>query len=73
MGCQRDIAAQVVAQGGDCVLAVKDNQPQLHAALRDYFDTARAENFTALPVSSCEETDAGYGRCGVRTGRQLPR
>lgn len=29
MGCQKDIAAQVIGQGGDYVFAVKDNHPQL--------------------------------------------
>ena len=28
-GCQKDIAAQIVAGGGDYLLAVKDNQPRL--------------------------------------------
>ena len=29
MGCQKEIVKQVVAGGGDCVIAVKDNQPTL--------------------------------------------
>ena len=37
MGCQREIVAQVVTGGGDCVIAVKDNQPKLLAAMRGYF------------------------------------
>jgi predicted transposase YbfD/YdcC len=32
MGCQREVAEKVVAGGGDYVLALKDNQPSLHAA-----------------------------------------
>ena len=34
MGCQKDIVAQVVTGGGDCVIAVKDNQPKLLAAIQ---------------------------------------
>ena len=30
MGCQTEIAGQVVAAGADDCLAVKDNQPTLH-------------------------------------------
>ena len=30
MGCQKDIAAQIVDGGGEYVLAVKENQPHLH-------------------------------------------
>ena len=35
MGCQKEIAEQIVVQEGDYVLAVKDNQPKLHAAVQD--------------------------------------
>lgn len=66
MGCQRAIAEAIVAQGADYVLAVKDNQPELHEALVDYFTTARASDFRDVPVSTWEETDAGHGRCEVR-------
>ena len=65
-GCQREIATQIGPQGADYVVAVKDNPPQLHAAIRDYFDTARAAHFAALAASSWKETDAGHGRCEVR-------
>ena len=37
MGCQRKIAAQIIREGGDYVLAVKDNQPKLFAALEAFF------------------------------------
>lgn len=36
-GCQQEIAGQIRAQGGDYVLAVKQNQPKLHAALAALF------------------------------------
>jgi predicted transposase YbfD/YdcC len=38
MGCQKDIARQIVDQGGDYVLAVKDNQPTLSADVQQVFD-----------------------------------
>jgi predicted transposase YbfD/YdcC len=37
MGCQKEIAQQIVAGGGDFVLAVKMNQPKLFAAIQDFF------------------------------------
>ena len=37
MGCQKEIAEQIVTGQGDYVLAVKDNQPTLHQTLKDYF------------------------------------
>lgn len=43
MGCQKEIADQIVAGGGDFVLAVKDNQPNLHAALQAHFEERHAQ------------------------------
>lgn len=43
MGCQKEIARQIVKGGGDYVLAVKDNQPALHQAIAEFF-LARHEN-----------------------------
>jgi predicted transposase YbfD/YdcC len=34
MGSQKDIAETIVAGGGDYILAVKDNQPTLHAEIQ---------------------------------------
>src|SRR5262249_3987385 len=31
IGCQKEVARQIVTGGGDYLLAVKDNQPTLHA------------------------------------------
>jgi len=36
-GCQKEIAAQIVAKEGDYVLALKDNQPTLREQVSDYF------------------------------------
>src|SRR4029453_13869349 len=40
MGCQKAIAQTIVAGGGDYILAVKDNQPTLHAEIKAAFATA---------------------------------
>ena len=37
MGCQKEIAKKIIENGGDYVLAVKDNQPLLAAALEEFF------------------------------------
>ena len=37
MGCQKEIAAQIIREGGDYVLSVKDNQPKLRQALETFF------------------------------------
>lgn len=66
MGCQTKIAEQIVSQGADYILAVKDNQPELHEAVKDYFEAAKAANFLSVPVSYDEHTDSGHGRVEVR-------
>ena len=38
MGCQRSIAQGIVEQGGDYLLAVKDNQPRLFEAVLNAFE-----------------------------------
>lgn len=37
MGCQKEIAKQIIEDGGDYVLAVKDNQPTLSDAIQEFF------------------------------------
>lgn len=66
MGCQREIAEQIIAQRGDYVLAVKDNQPQLHDAIRSFMDTAETHALGGVEHSYHEDTDTGHGRVEVR-------
>ena len=42
MGCQREIAQQITDGGANYVLAVKENQGQLHEGIRDRFAGAEA-------------------------------
>jgi len=42
MGCQKEIAAKIVEKGGDYVLAVKDNQRNLHDDLCNHFEHEEA-------------------------------
>jgi len=62
MGCQCDIAKKINDKGADYVLAVKENQPQLHEAIVDYFETADRFGFADVERQVHEETDAGHGR-----------
>ena len=45
MGCQKAIAAQIIAQGGDYLLSLKGNQTSLPADVRLFFEDARAQDF----------------------------
>ena len=60
MGCQTAIAAQIVAQGGDYVLALKENQPALLRDVIDSFALAEAGDQTRTK-------EKGHGRIETRT------
>jgi len=66
MGCQREIAEQIVNQGADYVLGLKGNQSSLHEAVEDYFTTAQAAGFKQVKHSYLEEIDKGHGRLETR-------
>jgi predicted transposase YbfD/YdcC len=38
MGCQKEIAEQIINAGGDYILAVKENQPHLYQDILDHFE-----------------------------------
>jgi predicted transposase YbfD/YdcC len=62
LNCQRAIAAKVVAQGGDYVLALKGNQGSLHGDVRTFLDDA------ARPAEVSHTTvDGEHGRIETRT------
>jgi predicted transposase YbfD/YdcC len=65
-GCQTEIARQIVEAEGDYVLAVKQNQPTLHAAVKRLLDEAILESFESMPHDSIEMTDGGHGRIETR-------
>jgi predicted transposase YbfD/YdcC len=66
MGCQKEIAKQIIEQGGDYLLAVKGNQGTLEEAVVDFFETARAADFKGVPVDYHQDIDSGHGRIEVR-------
>jgi predicted transposase YbfD/YdcC len=57
MGCQRAIAAQIVAQGGDYVLGLKGNRSALQESVADFFTVATAADFPAVTHDVHEEID----------------
>src|SRR5215217_6004355 len=69
LGCQTAIAAQIVEQGADYVLALKDNHPALHARVRLAFGDADAAVGTTLPLGDLTPhatIDKGHGRIEQR-------
>ena len=62
MGCQREIAQQIVDGGADYVLAVKENQGQLYDGIRDRFEEAEASGFDGVPYDYAQTVNKGHGR-----------
>jgi predicted transposase YbfD/YdcC len=66
MGCQTEIAAQIVAQQGDYVLALKGNQGDLHQDVQQLFNHAHNQNFRGIEHDFYETQTQGHGRQEIR-------
>ena len=66
MGTQKDIAEQITGRGGDYVLALKSNHPQLYDDVRTFFEEAIARNFHLIEHDSTHQVDGGHRRIEVR-------
>jgi len=62
MGCNPNIAQSILDAKADYLLAVKDNQPTLHADIKSYFETAPSGE-----VEQVETVGKDHGRIEVRT------
>jgi predicted transposase YbfD/YdcC len=62
MGCNPNIARSILDAKADYLLAVKDNQPTLHADIKSYFETAPTSE-----VEQIETVGKDHGRIEVRT------
>ena len=67
VGCQRAIVKELQAAGADHVLAVKRNQPTLHAKVRAAFEEADRGAFTPEVQDHCETVERNGGRRERRT------
>lgn len=66
LGCQTEVAEKIVAQGGDYVLAVKDNQKNLAEAIVEFFETAEAHDFRHIDVQQRVWVEKDHGRLETR-------
>ena len=74
MGCQTASAGQLVEQGADYVLALKDNHRALHERVRLAFADADAAVGTTLPLADLvadTTTDKAHGRLERRRCRAI--
>ena len=66
MGCQKEIARTIVAQGADYVLTLKDNHATLHGEIKLLFDALSTTGLTDVTVDRHESVDADHGRIETR-------
>jgi predicted transposase YbfD/YdcC len=66
MGCQTAIAKQIVQQGTNYVLAVKENQEQLHREIADTFRYAEAAGWRGVPHAHTHTVQGAHGRIETR-------
>jgi predicted transposase YbfD/YdcC len=66
MGCQKEIAATIVEQGGDYILALKGNQGGLFEDVQWLFEQAQATQFQESAHDFAQSIDKGHGRVEIR-------
>ena len=66
MGCQKEIAAQIVEKKADYVLALKRNQEGLYDEVFELFQHAQETNFDGLPWDFHETEERHHGRHEIR-------
>ena len=66
MGCQREIAQQIVDQKADYVLSLKGNQGLLHRDVKDYFAEVKVDDPGREGLSFSETVNLDHGRKEVR-------
>jgi len=67
MGCQREIAEQILAQKADYVLALKGNQGTLREDVELFAAEQKANAFKDTKVSRHQTVDGDHGRIETRT------
>lgn len=72
MGCQKAIAAKIRERGADYVLALKDNQPTLHAEVSDYFEKRFDGTVNDPTLRRHIEVERSHGRDERREYAVLP-
>ncbi len=65
----KESAIQITDAGADYLLAVKENQPTLHAEMENFFDQAHAVEWDGVPHSFHRTVDKDHGRVEIREVR----
>jgi predicted transposase YbfD/YdcC len=67
LGCQKEIVRHIKRGGGDAILAVKDNQPKLHAAITAFFTEQIERDFAEVQYRVYESEEEAHGRIDERS------
>lgn len=71
MGCQQEIAQQIIKQKADYILALKGNHSGLQKELEAWWHKCERESFTAENYDEYTAVNSGHGRIETRTCEQL--
>ncbi len=71
MGCQKDIAKQIVKGKADYVLALKGNHSGMKAELEAWWHKSMREGMTSETYDEYREVSVGHGRIETRQCEQL--
>ena len=67
MGCQKEIAADIIDGEGQYLLAVKENQPHLYEDIGRAFDEALEHGEPGVDFTECQTEEVRGGRRETRT------
>src|SRR5690606_2919244 len=67
MGCQKNIASQIVERKGNYLMGLKGNQGHLRESVTYFFKEAIKDDFRGYKFSEFQETEKGHGRVERRT------
>ena len=72
MGTQTEIVRLIRAKKADYVLALKTNHPTLYSQVKNWFETAVANHFEGITLSSECRVEKGHHRTEKRVVRAVP-
>ena len=69
MGCQKNIANEIIDKGADYILALKGNQGKLFDATKNFFSKAEERNFEGISHENYVTEEYNHGRKEIREYR----
>ena len=71
MGCQKEIVRQIHDEGGDYVIGLKGNQPNLQESVQDEFEKHMDNDFSDVDCRQHQTKEKAHGRVEERTYYQM--